>query len=112
MNPVILDTDVASHLHRRKLAGPLSARLVGREPLITFVIIAELTKWAEIRAWGTRRPAACLRANSARAQSPLRCDSATHALHIRASHDSAPKLLRVLPGEPPSPVAQDKCAPC
>ena len=44
MNPVILDTDVASHLHRRKLAGPPSARLVGREPLITFVIIAELTK--------------------------------------------------------------------
>jgi hypothetical protein len=24
MNPVILDTDVASHLHRRKLTGPLA----------------------------------------------------------------------------------------
>ncbi len=55
MNPVILDTDVASHLHRRKLTGPLAARLVGREPLITFVTFAELAKWAEIRSWGTRR---------------------------------------------------------
>jgi len=55
MNPVILDTDVASHLHRRKLTGPVAARLVGREPLITFVTLAELTKWAEIRSWGTRR---------------------------------------------------------
>jgi hypothetical protein len=31
----ILDTDIASLLHRRKLAGPLATRLIGREPLIT-----------------------------------------------------------------------------
>jgi hypothetical protein len=45
VQPVILDTDVASHLHRRKLTGPLATRLVGREPLITFVTLGELTKW-------------------------------------------------------------------
>lgn len=30
-------------------------RLIGREPLITFVTFGELAKWAEIRNWGQRR---------------------------------------------------------
>ena len=51
MQPVILDTDVASLLHRRKLTGPLATRLIGREPLITFITFGELAKWAEIRHW-------------------------------------------------------------
>ena len=55
MQPVVLDTDVASLLHRGKLTGPVATRLVGREPLITFVTFGELTKWAEIRHWGARR---------------------------------------------------------
>lgn len=55
MQPVVLDTDVASLLHRRKLTGPVATRLVGREPLITFVTFGELTKWAEIRHWGPHR---------------------------------------------------------
>jgi predicted nucleic acid-binding protein len=55
VHPAVLDTDVASLLHRRKLTGPLAARLTGREPLITFVTYGELTKWAEIRQWGARR---------------------------------------------------------
>jgi hypothetical protein len=49
VQPVILDTDVASLLHRRKLTGPLVISLIGREPLITFVTFGELAKWAEIR---------------------------------------------------------------
>jgi predicted nucleic acid-binding protein len=55
VDPVILDTDVASLLHRRKLAAPLATRLIGREPLITFVTLGELTKWAEIHDWGAHR---------------------------------------------------------
>ena len=55
VHPTVLDTDVASLLHRRKLTGPLATRLIGREPLITFVTFGELTKWAEIRNWGVRR---------------------------------------------------------
>jgi predicted nucleic acid-binding protein len=55
VQPVILDTDVASLLHRRRLTGPLATRLIGREPLITFVTLGELTKWAEIRRWGPHR---------------------------------------------------------
>ena len=55
MDPTVLDTDVASLLHRGTLAGPLTTRLIGREPLITFVTFGELAKWAEIRNWGQRR---------------------------------------------------------
>jgi hypothetical protein len=47
----VLDTDVASLLHRGTLATPL----IGRQPLITFVTFGELAKWAEIRNWGLRR---------------------------------------------------------
>jgi predicted nucleic acid-binding protein len=54
VQPVILDTDVASLSHKRKLAGPLATRLVGRRPLITFVTFGELIKWAEVRHWGSR----------------------------------------------------------
>jgi predicted nucleic acid-binding protein len=55
VHPAVLDTDVASLLHRSKLASPLATRLIGREPLITFVTYGELAKWAEIRHWGLRR---------------------------------------------------------
>jgi predicted nucleic acid-binding protein len=54
VQPVILDTDVASLSHKRKLAGSYAARLIGRQPLITFVTFGELTKWTEIRQWGAR----------------------------------------------------------
>ncbi|MEU5030934.1 hypothetical protein [Streptomyces milbemycinicus] len=54
MQPVILDTDVASLSHKRKLSGPLATRLIGRKPLITFVTLGELTKWTEVRHWGAR----------------------------------------------------------
>ncbi|MEU4605393.1 type II toxin-antitoxin system VapC family toxin [Kribbella sp. NPDC023972] len=52
MQPVVLDTDVASLVHKRKLTGPLTTRLIGRQPLITFVTLGEVTKWTEIRHWG------------------------------------------------------------
>jgi hypothetical protein len=55
VNSAVLDTDVASRLHRRQLTGPLATRLIGREPLIIFVTFGELAKWAEIRNWGERR---------------------------------------------------------
>ncbi|MDX3455691.1 type II toxin-antitoxin system VapC family toxin [Streptomyces sp. ME02-8801-2C] len=55
LQPVILDTDVASRLHKGTLTEPLGARLIGRRPLITFVTYGELTKWTEVRDWGGRR---------------------------------------------------------
>ncbi|UGY93260.1 type II toxin-antitoxin system VapC family toxin [Streptomyces gobiensis] len=55
MQPVVLDTDVASLAHKGKLSGPLATRLIGRKPLISFVTFGELTQWMEIRDWGNRR---------------------------------------------------------
>lgn len=43
MQPVVLDTDVASRLHKGTLTGPLETRLIGRRPLISFVTYGELT---------------------------------------------------------------------
>jgi len=54
VQPVVLDTDVASLTHRRRLPAPLAARLVGRRPIITFVTLGELTKWMQVRQWGSR----------------------------------------------------------
>jgi len=55
MQPVVLDTDVASLLHKGRLPGQLAARLVDRRPVLTFVTLGELTKWAQVRRWGGSR---------------------------------------------------------
>jgi hypothetical protein len=39
----------ASLRHKGRLPDPLATRLIGRRPLITFITLGELTKWAEIR---------------------------------------------------------------
>jgi len=53
----VLDTDVASFRFKGGLPTSLFARLVDRQPLITFVTRAELTKWADLREWGATRRA-------------------------------------------------------
>jgi predicted nucleic acid-binding protein len=53
--PLVLDTDVASLRFKGELPAAMHARLTGREPLITFVTLAEMTKWADLRRWGARR---------------------------------------------------------
>lgn len=55
MDAAVLDIDVVSLLHKGTLTGPLATRLIGREPLLTFVTFGELATWAEIRNWGQRR---------------------------------------------------------
>jgi predicted nucleic acid-binding protein len=49
---VVLDTDVASRAFKGRLPGSLAGRLVGRQPLLTFVTIGELTQWRRLRRWG------------------------------------------------------------
>lgn len=54
MSLVVLDTDVASALLRRRAPESLSIRLAGQIPAITFVTLGELTKWTLVRRWGPR----------------------------------------------------------
>jgi predicted nucleic acid-binding protein len=51
---VVLDTDVASRSFKGLLSPKLAARLAGRQPLLTFVTIGELTQWTKLRPWGPR----------------------------------------------------------
>jgi predicted nucleic acid-binding protein len=51
---VVLDTDVASALLRRRTPDPLARQLAGCVPAITFVTLGELTKWTLVRHWGPR----------------------------------------------------------
>ncbi|MGH3499480.1 MAG: type II toxin-antitoxin system VapC family toxin [Nocardioidaceae bacterium] len=53
-NTVVLDTDVASRSFRGRLPATLAARLVGTQPLLTFVTVGELTQWTKLRHWGPR----------------------------------------------------------
>jgi predicted nucleic acid-binding protein len=52
---VVLDTDVASALLRRRASAPLLRTLDGSIPAVTFVTIGELTKWTLVRHWGPIR---------------------------------------------------------
>ncbi len=50
----MLDTDVASRSFKGRLPDTLATRLVGRQPLLTFVTVGELTQWTKLRNWGPR----------------------------------------------------------
>jgi len=39
---IVLDTDVASRSFRERLPPRLAARLVGKQPILTFVTVGEL----------------------------------------------------------------------
>lgn len=54
MRVVVLDTDAASALLRRRPSAALAAALAGQVPAITFVTLGELTKWTLVRRWGPR----------------------------------------------------------
>ena len=49
-----MDTDVASRSFRERLPARLAARLVGRQPILTFVTVGELAQWTKLRHWGPR----------------------------------------------------------
>lgn len=54
MRYVVLDTDVASGVIKRRLSGPLAAKLTGKAWCVTFITFGELWQWAEQRSWGRR----------------------------------------------------------
>jgi predicted nucleic acid-binding protein len=57
MRQVVLDTDVASLIIKQRLPAELLREIVGAQAGITFVTLAELTRWATLRQWGGPRRA-------------------------------------------------------
>jgi toxin FitB len=55
VDPVAVDTDVASLLIKRKLPTDMARMLAGRPLVLTFVTLGELTRWVEQRQWGPHR---------------------------------------------------------
>ena len=55
MSFIVLDTDVASAILRRRLPDSMRAKLEGNSLAITFVTVGELTSWTIRRGWGARR---------------------------------------------------------
>jgi toxin FitB len=55
VNLVVLDTDVASTILRGRQAERLQAKLAGKNWLISFVTLGELTQWTVARSWGPRK---------------------------------------------------------
>jgi len=55
VDPVAVDTDVASLLIKRKLPTDMARLLAGRPLVLTFVTLGELTRWVEQRQWGPHR---------------------------------------------------------
>jgi predicted nucleic acid-binding protein len=51
MDYVVLDTNIAS----LSVKGELPPRLLGLSPVVAFVTVGELAKWADMRSWGQRR---------------------------------------------------------
>jgi toxin FitB len=49
---VVLDTDVASTILRGRQTNRMQAKLAGKNWLITFVTLGELTRWTIARSWG------------------------------------------------------------
>ena len=52
MLDVVLDTDVASLLQKDRAPSWVERQIVGRRVWLTFIGVAELWKWAEVRSWG------------------------------------------------------------
>jgi predicted nucleic acid-binding protein len=81
---VVLDTDVASLLFRERLPDALAARLTGRTLCVSFVTVAEMTTWAEVRRWGARNRAGLHGWLGARVRLPYDDDVATTWGRIQA----------------------------
>jgi tRNA(fMet)-specific endonuclease VapC len=58
MAAVLLDTDVFSFLFKQdSRAERYAAHLIGHVPCLSFMTVAELTRWALERKWGPKRRA-------------------------------------------------------
>ncbi len=57
MDLVVIDTDVASSMLRRRTPDAMLRQLAGHVLAVSFVTVGELTKWTLLRSWGPARKA-------------------------------------------------------
>jgi predicted nucleic acid-binding protein len=55
LTDVVIDTDVASQLQKGTAPEWVRRQVVQARVWVTFVTVAELWKWAEVRSWGPPR---------------------------------------------------------
>lgn len=55
MAVVVIDTDVASRLHRRDVPADVARVLVDKTIAVTFITVAELLRWPVLNSWGESR---------------------------------------------------------
>jgi hypothetical protein len=55
LQPIVLDTNVASGIFKNQLPGSLATKIAKRQPMLTFVAWAELRTWTIVREWGAQR---------------------------------------------------------
>ncbi len=51
---VVIDTDVASLIQKRRTPPWANRYIIGARVWVTFITVGELWKWAEVRDWGER----------------------------------------------------------
>lgn len=54
---VVLDTDIASRIHKGGAPSWVPPLVAGARTWLTFMTVGELVKWSEARRWGERRRA-------------------------------------------------------
>jgi predicted nucleic acid-binding protein len=54
MDRVVYDTNIASLALKDGLPADLKARIPAAQPVLSFVTVGELEKWAVVRSWGQR----------------------------------------------------------
>jgi predicted nucleic acid-binding protein len=54
---VVIDTDVASSMLRRRTPDSMLRQLTGQVLAVSFVTVGELTRWTLLRSWGPARTA-------------------------------------------------------
>lgn len=55
MSVLVLDTDIASLSHKRRLTPVMQARIATSLVCVSFVTVGELVRWEEQHDWGLRR---------------------------------------------------------
>ncbi|WP_250556940.1 hypothetical protein [Pseudonocardia lacus] len=103
MSVIVVDTDVASTLLRRRASDALAGALAGHVLAITFGTVGELTKWTLVRRWGPRSLDTMRTFLAGLVVLPTTSASRPAGANCRPTHDcAADPAPPTTPGSPPA----------